>query len=128
MNQNIEDLNIHTADIDVAYRVGKRHGTQSRQILVKFVTKLNRERVIRNRKSFRGQRVFINEDLTKINQVLLTTIKQSTPEDETAWSWGGKIFHKTGSGRINTITFKDYSYWLGDDLQQLMFGGAHLPS
>jgi len=84
--------------------------------------------VIRNRKSFKGQKIFTNEDVTKLNQTVLTAIRPSTPVDETCWSWDGKIYHKTANGQISLVTFDDYSSWLGQEFESQLFNGQRFPS
>jgi len=73
---------------------------------------------------FNGEKIFINEDLTKLNQTVLTTIRTTTPENETAWSWDGKLYHKTGHGQINFVPFDDYTSWLGDSWDMNLLNGA----
>jgi len=124
LNENIEDLNLNLADIDISHRLGKRYPTGHRQIIVKFISRHNRDRVIRNRKVFKEKKIFINEDLTKLNQTVLTTIRTTTPENETAWSWDGKLYHKTGHGQINVVPFDDYTSWLGDSWDVNLLNGA----
>ena len=108
LNENIEDLNLNLADIDISHRLDKGHPTGHIQIIVKFISRHNRDRVIRNRKVLKGKYIFINEDLTKLNQTVLTTFRTTPPENETAWSWDGKLYHKTGNRQINVVPFDDY--------------------
>jgi len=128
LNNNIKDLNLKPTDIDISHRLGKRHSRGHRQIIMKFISRHTRDKVIRNRKSFKGQKIFINEDLTKLNQAVLTAIRTSTPADETGWSWDGKIYHKTANGQINLVTFDDYSPWLGQEFESQLFNGQRFPS
>jgi len=87
-----------------------------------------RDKVIRSRKSFKGQKIFINEDLTRLNQSVLTSTRTTMPVEETAWSWDGKLYHKTASGQINLVTFDSYGTWLGPDFDLELLNGQTFPS
>ncbi|KAH3795224.1 hypothetical protein DPMN_148772 [Dreissena polymorpha] len=92
----------------------------TRPIIVKFVARQKRNFVMSNRKLFKGTNIFINEDLTNINQKVLMTIKKALPEKETVWSWDGKLFHKTTKGDIRPIAYEDYKQLMGMDWPKLI--------
>ncbi|XP_052791917.1 girdin-like [Mya arenaria] len=122
LNSTIECLNLNTSDIDISHRVGKKYKDKHRQILVKFVSRHVRDKVMMNRRVFKGTQIFINEDLTKLNQHVLGSIRKSIPESEAVWTWGGSIFHKSSSGKIQPVPFTSYKEWLGVDWDKSILG------
>ena len=121
LNKNISNLNLIPTDIDISHRLGKQSSQGHRQIIVKFVSRHTRDRVIRGRKAFKSKKVFINEDLTRLNQAVLKAIRMTTPAEETGWSWDGKLFHKNADGYINTVVFRDFEAWLEDEFSSMIF-------
>ena len=75
LNSVIADLNLRREDIDIAHRLGskqnrKRRGTTvpARRVIIKFNSRIKRDKVLKNRKLLKGTDIFVNEDLTQINQ------------------------------------------------------------
>lgn len=120
LNEKIQGLNLQVGDIDIAHRLGKVTDGFTRPIIVKFVARQKRNHVMTNRKQFKGTDIFINEDLTNINQKVLMTIKKTLSEKEAAWSWDGKIFHKSTDSVVRPIAYEQYKYWIGADWPKLI--------
>ncbi|KAH3834581.1 hypothetical protein DPMN_107911 [Dreissena polymorpha] len=72
------------------------------------------------RKQLKGSAIYINEDLTNINQKVLMTIKRTLPENEAVWSWDGKIFQKSSKGVVRPIAYEEYKHWVGADWPKLI--------
>ncbi len=54
-------------DIDVAHRL-KKFVRGSQEAIVREQSRLVKDKILRNKKSLKGTGIFINEDLTKLNQ------------------------------------------------------------
>ena len=79
LNSVIGGLNLRREDVDIAHWLGiKKKGkpkpgetVRPRRIIIKFNSRYRRDEILRNRKLFKGTDIFVNEDLTKINQLVL---------------------------------------------------------
>ena len=92
------DLGIKLREIDRTHRIGESKKTRgkNRPIIVKFVRYNERNRVFRNKKKLKGQRIAITESLTKIR---MDKLKQANETNEftNVWTNDGKIFFKLSS-------------------------------
>lgn len=115
LNDKIPDLHLLKDHIDVAHRIGgKRKGSQ-RQIIVKLSSRMKRDEILKNRKMFKGTQIFINEDLSKTNQLVLTCIRKKMPDEvDQAWSRGGRLYYKLKSNinRVIEVPYKDFQSWI----------------
>lgn len=83
------DINIH--DIERAHRIGKKTASNTRPIIVKFVSYRTRATVFQARRLLKGQKIYIQEDLTKYRHSLM--LKATTVFGrERVWSRDGRIF------------------------------------
>ena len=69
------DLTIQ--DIDIAHRLPNKTGT-NRKVIVKFVSRYVKTKVMKNKRKLSSTGVYINDDLTKINQEVLMSVKQKS--------------------------------------------------
>jgi hypothetical protein len=84
-----------------------------RQIIVRFVSRMKRDKLLRNRKYLKGSNIFVSEDLTRVNMHVLMVIKKSDPTKViNAWSKNGKIFYKSSSGNVIFVPYQEYHKWL----------------
>ena len=123
LNEKIEGLNLCINDIDIAHRLGKRDtNSKPRAAIVKFVSRYKRDQVMKNRRCLKGSGIFVNDDLTKLNQAVLMSIKRKLNQErnETAWSWEGKLYVKTASGTITQVRFDEYSKWTGPEWNTIL--------
>lgn len=115
LNNKIADLNLQRDDIDIAHRLGRQKKDKTRQIIVKFSSRLKRDELMRRRRDLKHTGIFVSEDLTPINQLVLACLRKKMPDEvDQAWSKGGKLFYKQKSNP-NTITevqYKDYQTWI----------------
>ena len=106
--QNTLHVDIHPQEILLAHRLNGGH--PHRGIIVKFASRIAREKVIRNRKVLKGSKTVILDDLCRESQALLKTVKDD-PRVASAWSWNGKIFGKLKKN--NTIVKMTYGEDIG---------------
>ena len=86
----IESLHLQTSDIDLAHRLGKRKPGSHRPIIMKFQSRLKRNVVLQNKKQFKGSQIFVHEDLTRLNQLVLTCVRKKMPDEvNNVWSRNG---------------------------------------
>ncbi|KAH3787546.1 hypothetical protein DPMN_165672 [Dreissena polymorpha] len=83
---------IATTDIDVAHRLGKFAKNKSRPVIVKFLRRQTKIEIMKKAKMLKGSRLFINEDLTKLNAEVLRLRLKEPDLIERAWSFEGKLF------------------------------------
>jgi hypothetical protein len=100
-------------EVEVAHRVGNRapppgnssSGTQGqrrarpRPIILRFMSRKTRDKVLRERRKLKGKGVSIGEDLTHMNFNLL---KQAADHSATmdAWTTNGKVIAKLKNGKV----------------------------
>lgn len=89
--QNLQ-VEVNPTDIEAAHRVGKKipERTNPRPVIVRFVNRKDRDRVMMNKRKLKGSRLFVTEDLTRKNLVLLNEVKKMECVDR-AWSFNGNI-------------------------------------
>lgn len=113
LNGRIQDLNLEISDIDIAHRLGQKRRGSCRPIIVKFLSRLKRDRVIRNRKLFKGTNIYINEDLTRLNQLVLACVRKKMPDEvDKVWSRNGRIYYKNKTGHVHEVKFVDFQQWI----------------
>ena len=93
LNSVIADLNLRREDIDIVHRLGSKQNRKgrvttvpARQVIIKFNSRIKRNKVLKNRKLFKGTDIFVNENLTQINQLALACVRRKMP-DEVKQSW-----------------------------------------
>ena len=96
VQHNLE-LDITSSDIIGAHRVGKKHKYKPQAIIVKFLRKSTKHRVISNRYKLKGKGLVIVEDLTMRNLQLLNRA-QNHDRIKSAWTSNGKIFALGNNG------------------------------
>lgn len=80
-------------DIDAAHRVPIKDKTKPKPVIVKFIHRAKRDKVIKTRSKLKGSGITIQEDLTSENQKLLLRAS-SHPSVLSAWTHNGKILAK----------------------------------
>jgi len=109
------ELNVN--DIDVAHRLGKYRQGKQRPVIVKFVRRQTKIQAFSHAKQLRQSAIYINEDLTKTNQEVLSSVRLKDRDSvKKAWSHEGKIYviynqngHDDGP---HELQYKQYHYWL----------------
>ena len=99
-------------DIDIAHRLPNKIGT-NRKVIVKFVSRYVKTKVMKNERKLSSTGVYINDDLTKINQEVLMSVKNKLREEvKEAWYQNGQIFRKDQMDHVQTVKYEDYMNWL----------------
>jgi len=84
------EIDISTADIDIAHRMGTFTEDANRPIICKFVSRSTKYEVIKARRKLKGSSVVIKEDLSRKNAKLLQDTKALESVSK-AWSDDGRI-------------------------------------
>lgn len=86
-------------DIEVAHRVGVKgqNSNNPRSIIVKFVRRSDKLKVMLRRKGLKGSGVSISDDLTTRNVNLIKEVREYE-RIEAVWSWDGKVYAKGVNG------------------------------
>ena len=80
-------------DIDVAHRVGGRTPRNTQTMLVKFVRRYDKFRVLKLRKELSGSKMGISDDIAKQYLDFMETLKNRADISQT-WFFNGKVFCK----------------------------------
>ncbi len=105
--------NLSPGDIDVSHRVPRyppSSQTQSRPIIVMFVSNASKRSLMSQRSKLKhvskGNRVFINEDLTRTWAKLAKEARGLVKEKrvESSWVTGGVIIIKMKDGRLKKVS------------------------
>ena len=120
LNNVIGNLNLRREDIDIAHRLGpkrnRRWGQETapaRRVIIKFNSRIKRDNILRNRKLFKGTDIFVNEDLTQINQNVLACVRKKMPDEvKQSWSINGRIFYESQTGEKIEVKYCDFQEWV----------------
>ena len=120
LNSVIGSLNLRREDIDIAHRLGpkrkRRWGQETatpRRVIIKFNSRIKRDNIMRNRKLFKGTNMFVNEDLTQINQNVLACVRKKMPDEvKQSWSINGRIFYESHTGDKIEVKYCDFQEWV----------------
>ena len=88
--------------ISVAHRVGKFSQGQNRPVIVRLTTRKVKTEIFKQKKTLKTEKIFIYEDLTKINTQRLFNLKNH-PGVLSAWSFQGKLYCKLTDLRVVNI-------------------------
>ena len=81
------NITITTDDIDIAHRLRRFEVSKRRQIIVKFVKRTTKITVLRARKLLREHKLYVNEDLTSLNQEVFNSVRTKLLDEvEAAWT------------------------------------------
>lgn len=98
--------------IDIAHRLGKLKDGK-RQIIVRFQSRMIRDKIMAHKKLLKGSGIFITDDLTQLNNHVLSCFRYKCPDEvESAWSHNGKILYENKQGNIHEVKFEDYQHWI----------------
>ena len=112
LNNLIPGANIRREDVDIAHRLGKKDA-KKRPVIVKFVSRMKKESVLKQRRNLKGTGIFLNEDLTRINQHVLACLRKKMPDEVTdAWSSNGTMFVKNKLDNVRKVQFHEFNHWI----------------
>ena len=100
-------LDITEQDIDIAHRLGKKNQDgKPRSIIVRFVRRIVRNKVIALRKHLKKTGIVIADDLCPENARMFHELRGVVGRD--VWSTGGKILLKAG-GSVTRVTEENFA-------------------
>ena len=106
-------LELSMYDIDIAHRLGKYDENKIRPVIVKFVSRQSKYNVMMNTKHLRGTKLSMNEDLTRLNQQVLSSMRLKAKDKVVkAWSFEGKLYLKDKKDKTEMIPYSKYQAWL----------------
>ena len=96
-------VDVDVKDIENAHRVGAIKDAHNRPIIVRFMRRETRDKVLKERRKLKGRPLSIGEDLTQQNIKLL---KKAEDHSATlsAWSSRGNILAKLKNGMVKRVT------------------------
>ena len=104
-------VDLKKENIEAVHRLGAKKENQqtSRGIIVRFVSRRNRDSVFYAKRNLRDTGIVIAEDLTKKQYSLLNIVKDNMDLCKQAWTKKGQVFMKSQTGRI--VHIKSASDW-----------------
>ncbi|KAH3886913.1 hypothetical protein DPMN_010926 [Dreissena polymorpha] len=100
-------------DIDIAHRVGKFEQNKHRQIIVKLQSRMKKTQIMREKKNLKGEKLYINEDLTRLNQEVFRSVRLKRKDlIQSTWTNEGSIKYRDYHDHVHTIHFSNIKYWL----------------
>ena len=100
-------VTLERSDIDIAHRMCRFLDDDDRVVICRFVSRMDREEVIKRRTKLKGTKFVIRKDLTNKNAELLETVSD-VDNVVSAWSDQGKIIVKLKNYkqkiRVNLLT------------------------
>lgn len=96
-------LAIRKSDISVCHTLKRktsdnvRGSTQTKDIIVRFVSRRTKTAVMRNARCLKGTKIYVNEHLTTRNAALAKTARRLQRENKISFTWvrNGKVFVKS---------------------------------
>ena len=103
-------VEIKPQDISVSHRLGKSSANYDRPVIVKFVRRDVKRKIMMNKKILKDKpqyrKVFFNDDLTRTRYIIT---KELRLQKKNSWTIDGKILIKDADESINIIdTYQDF--------------------
>jgi len=108
LKDKMNDLQLNVNDIDISHRMGRKQVDYKRPIIVRFLQRTKRDTLMRRRKDLKETGVFINEDLSRMNKMVLNSAKRQLSENESVWAFNGNLYHRSSDHAVNRIDFASY--------------------
>lgn len=114
LNEHIPDLELEASHIDIAHRLGNFEPGNHRVVIVRFIFRTTRNKILANRACLKGTDIYVNEDLTKLNVNVLSSIRHKRKDEvEFAYTREGKIFVKLkDKSKVKLVKYEHFKYWL----------------
>ncbi|KAH3715146.1 hypothetical protein DPMN_057852 [Dreissena polymorpha] len=99
-------------DVDIAHRL-RRSPNGKKDIILRFKSRMTRNRVLRQSKLLRAKGVFVREDLTPLNHEVFMSVKRKMSDEvKSVWSRNGAISYKDARDLVHCVEWEDYQHWL----------------
>ncbi|XP_053373645.1 uncharacterized protein LOC128546645 [Mercenaria mercenaria] len=110
LNEYVPGLNLKREDFVISHRIGAK-GDKPRPIIAQLKSRLDKNKVMRNRKLF-PKSISIMDDLTAENYKTLQSVKYKKPDlVQAAWFRNGKIFYKDQTDHVIQLHYKNFRFW-----------------
>ena len=104
-------LDLYEGDIDIAHRLGKADRAKRRQIIVKLKSRMTKIRIMRIKKTFKGKNIYINEDMTRVNQEVFSCMRKKKKESvSSVWTQDGVIRYRDYTDHIQLVNYTNFKY------------------
>jgi hypothetical protein len=97
------DINVDKAEVDRAHRLGPKNSFRPRTVIIKFKSYGPKASIYKQRKSLKGRKYYINEDITKFSMKLVTFARDHKVNIKSAWFSDGKVLVRNTDGDIMRI-------------------------
>ena len=103
-HEKLKLRDIKSADIEIAHRVGKKKDGVIRPIVVKFVSRKTKMKVMKGRRLLKGSnpKIVIFEDLAKGTYQLYQHVSNHSAVQD-SWTWEGKVFATDTKGKVHNV-------------------------
>ena len=113
LKENKISTDIDETDIDIGHRLGAYQENRDRPVIIKFLSRTAKDEIIGHARALRKQRIYINEDLTKLNQQVFTAIRlKGKDEVKSVWTRNGQILLRRYDGSVARVGYEVYDQWL----------------
>ena len=121
MNALIPSLDLRREDVNIAHRLGikksrKTKGGETiipRRAIVRLNSRIKRDHILKSRKLFKGTDIYVNEDLTQLNQLVLACVRRKMSDEvKKSWSRNGRIFYENKTGDMIEVKFPEFQDWI----------------
>ncbi len=85
------DINVDKAKVDRAHRLGPKNSFRPRTVIIKFKSYGPKASIYKQRKSLKGTKYYINEDITRFNMKLVNFARDHKANIKSAWFSDGKV-------------------------------------
>jgi hypothetical protein len=97
------DINVDKAEVDRAHRLGPKNSFRPRTLIIKFKSYGPKASIYKQRKSLKGTKYYINEDITRFNMKLVNSARDHKVNIKSAWFSDGKVLVRNTDGDIMRI-------------------------
>ena len=118
-------LRVSEQDVCVCHRLGEKAEGRNRAIIVKFVQRMTRIRILQNKHMLRGSHIVIAEDLSPERSRLFFELREAIGA-RNVWTREGKIFANTPEGR-QCVTWHNKDAIVDAVLHAASTPGDHAP-
>lgn len=97
---------INSWEVEIAHRTGRFSSDSNRPVIVRFLTRKTKSRVLAKMKNLKGSHIFLAEDLTQENLRRLKKLRDLKCVQQ-VWTRDGRLFAKNSSNLIKEVKWED---------------------